>query len=189
MLHKEFIQLDPIATGFETQIYYATASNIAGYPFYKKTTVFLHKDTATCLIKAVNLAKNLNLTFVLWDAFRPLEGQQILWNALPNPQYVSAPESGPQTHCRGTAIDLTLKDNKSEKLLNMGTNFDDMSNLSHHANTKISTTAQKNRFILAGIMHIAGFEKYEYEWWHYQLSNYSNYPVLNDNEAGTEMIT
>ena len=62
----------------------------------------------------------------------------------------------------------------------MGTLFDALTPLSHHARTDIPLEAQRNRFVLLGLMTAAGFEYYTNEWWHYQLPHArSTYPVVD----------
>ena len=78
------------------------------------------------------------------------------------------------------AIDLTLV-NKNNNELNMGTKFDNFTSKSFHGNISITKEAQKNRFILLGIMSASGWDFYNKEWWHYQLFNSHEYPLLSDS--------
>ena len=71
--------------------------------------------------------------------------------------------------------------------LDMGTGFDAFTPLSHHANTAISTEAQRNRFTLLGIMSAAGWDFYGNEWWHYQLFQPTRYRVLSDSILDTPL--
>ena len=50
--------------------------------------------------------------------------------------FVSDPKTGSTPHCRGVAIDLTLVD-ESGKELDMGTDFDEFSELAFHDCHKI----------------------------------------------------
>jgi len=70
----------------------------------------------------------------------------------------------------------------------MGTAFDAFEPRSHHGRTDISAEAQRNRMLLMGIMTTAGWDFYRNEWWHYQLFNSREYPVLSDSEAGTGVM-
>lgn len=172
----------------ELSLYYSTPNNLTGKPIYSRASAFLHPEATKVLVRAIEQVRALNLKIVIWDAFRPLEGQQKLWEALPNERYVSSPTKGPRTHCRGVALDVTLRDMGNNALLVMGTDFDHMGIESHLGCTTISQEAQRNRLLLAGIMHTAGFVCYTYEWWHYQLPFHENYPVLSDVDASTQMI-
>ena len=64
----------------------------------------------------------------------------------------------------------------------MGTDFDEFSMLSFHGTKNISTNAFKNRNLLLGIMSSAGWDFFRNEWWHYQLFNSKNYPILFDSD-------
>lgn len=59
----------------------------------------------------------------------PQQAQAILWNACPDPQYVVDVAIG-SNHSRGTAIDVTLMDDRGH-LLDMGAGFDEMHDRSH----------------------------------------------------------
>ena len=114
---------------------------------------------------------------MIYDAFRPTEAQWILWEHSPNPDFLANPQTG-SPHSRGVAVDLTLLD-QNGKELEMGTKFDDFCTQSHHGNLEISPLAQRNRYILMGIMTTAGWDFYQNEWWHYQLFKSKNYPLLS----------
>ena len=64
----------------------------------------------------------------------------------------------------------------------MGTAFDDFRPLAHHGNDLISVEAQRNRLLLAGVMSVAGFQPLETEWWHYELPDWNNYPIISEAE-------
>ncbi|MGH6981334.1 MAG: M15 family metallopeptidase, partial [Stellaceae bacterium] len=72
--------------------------------------------------------------------------------------------------------------------LDMGTGFDAFTPLSHHASTEIAAAAQRNRFVLLGLMSAAGWDFYGNEWWHYQLFNARSYPVLGDDALDRPMM-
>ena len=168
-------------------IRYATADNFTGAPVYKAGKCFLHPVAAEHFKKAQTLAVTLGLRFKIFDAFRPLEAQQALWNHTPDPDFLSEPGVGSTPHCRGVAIDLTLIDAAGNEL-DMGTGFDAFTPKSHHGNLEISKQAQQNRFTLLGIMTSAGWDFYRNEWWHYQLFNARQYPVLSDVETGAGLM-
>ena len=86
---------------------YATADNITGRPIYLHAACWLHSDAAAALARAIVLARELDLKFRIFDAYRPVEAQWKLWNHDPNPAFLTDPRSG-SPHSRGIAIDLTL---------------------------------------------------------------------------------
>ena len=122
---------------------------------------------------------NLGYRFKIFDAFRPVEAQWLLWNHTPDPNFLADPQHG-SPHSRGVAIDLTLIDKDGEEL-EMGTDFDAFTSKSHHGNLEVSNGAQFNRYLLLGIMTTAGWDFYQNEWWHYQLHNVEDYSLLSDS--------
>lgn len=170
-------------------IAYASSNNFTGKPVYKKPSCFLHGDAAKALLKAMNLVSALGYKIKIFDGFRPLEAQQALWDHTPEPEFISPPETGRTPHCRGIAVDLTLVSVDNNQELDMGTDFDEFTALSHHGNTDISVDAQKNRHILMGVMTYAGWDFNPNEWWHYQLPDLEKYPKLSDQEAKTFLMT
>lgn len=160
------------------ELAYGTTNNFTGEIIYQNPQCFLHMDAAQCLEKAQQLAEPLGLRLKILDAFRPVEAQYKLWSHVPDERYVANPEKG-SPHSRGVAVDLTLVNDQGIEL-DMGTPFDDFTDLSHHRNQEVSTEAQKNRLLLLGIMTAAGWDFYSCEWWHYQLFNSKSYDLLMD---------
>jgi D-alanyl-D-alanine dipeptidase len=165
---------------------YASKKNFTKQKIYKRSIAFLHKEAAIKLRKAVNLAKKLKLKIKIFDAYRPTEAQWKLWNHTPNPNFIADPKKG-SPHSRGIAVDLTLVDNKGKEL-KMGTAFDNFTKLAFHGNTSIPKVCQKNRLLLLGLMTAAGWDFYEKEWWHYQLFNTKQYPLIDAKKAPIKII-
>lgn len=181
------IEILPETHNVELSIQYATPNNFTGKPVYKRAACYLHPEAEHLLRKAVKLAENLSLKLRIFDAFRPSEAQQILWNHTPDPDFLVDPSRG-SPHSRGAAIDLTLV-NLNGHDLKMGTKFDAFTNHSHHGNTGVSAEAQQNRALLMGIMTTAGWDFYRNEWWHYQLFNAHRFPLLSDTILEASMMT
>ena len=175
------IQITEQSHDLKLALAYATVDNFTGSPVYQNPICYLHHEASERLKKAVELLNPLKLKVKIWDCYRPVAAQQILFNHMPDPEYVSHPQTGARPHCRGIAIDLTLIDQYDNEL-EMGTHFDDFRSLAHHGNDQISEQAQKNRLLLAGVMNIAGFDPIPSEWWHYQLPNASHYDIISENE-------
>ncbi len=185
---ESLIPLTSEVQGQSIDLRLAGTNNFTGKQVYQKSLACLHRDAATCLETARKGAIKLGMELHIWDVFRPLEAQQRLWDYHPDARYISPPDNGPRTHCRGIAVDLTLRSADGGELLDMGTGFDDFRELAHHNNVDISRKALHNRLLLAGLMHTAGFICHPYEWWHYELPSPDRYPVLTDKLAGTDMM-
>ncbi len=186
MLNPNLIQITRIDFSVELDIRYASENNFTGKVIYKNDICYLYKEAAEKLSKAIYLASNIGYGIKIFDGYRPTEAQYILWNHTPDPDFLAPPDKG-SPHSRGVAVDLTLT--KSGVELDMGTEFDEFTPLSHHANIDISKEAQINRTILLGIMTAAGWDNYMKEWWHYQLFNSKTYRLFSDVDAGTGIMT
>jgi D-alanyl-D-alanine dipeptidase len=168
-------------------IAYATERNFTGKPVYKAAACYLHENAAAKLREAIRLAAGLGLKIKIFDAYRPTEAQWKLWEHTPDPEFLADPRRG-SPHSRGVAIDLTLCQPDGTEL-DMGTEFDAFTPLSHHGVVEgISAQAQANRLLLMGIMTSAGWDFYRNEWWHYQLFNSRDYPLYSDAEARLGMM-
>lgn len=98
-------------------------------------------------------------------------------------------------HSRGSTVDLTLFDMRTEKELDMGGTFDWFGKESHpdfggnpnngkyKQNDKITAEQFHNRMILREVMLRHGFKPYDCEWWHFTLKEepypdtYFTFPV------------
>jgi D-alanyl-D-alanine dipeptidase len=173
------VALAPPTHDVDIALAYATPNNFTGKPIYRRAGAYLHPVAAEHLERAIALARPLGLRLKIFDAFRPSEAQWVMWNHTPDPDFLADPRRG-SPHSRGAAIDLTLIDGDGREL-DMGTGFDAFTPLSHHSNTEVSETAQRNRFLLLGLMTAAGWDFYRNEWWHYQLFDARRFPVLSDS--------
>lgn len=165
---------------------YATAENFTGEKVYQHAACYLHRRAAAKLRSAIASARELGYRFRIFDAFRPTEAQWKLWNHTPDPDFLADPRRG-SPHSRGVAVDLTLIDLDGMPLP-MGTEFDAFTPLSHHASIGIAPEAQCNRLLLLGLMTQAGWDFYRNEWWHYQLFDSRDYPLISNNDLPTPMM-
>lgn len=180
------VEITPSGHGVAIDLKYATAENFTGKPVYRRAACYLNPEAERLLHRAVELAALQGLKIRIFDAFRPSEAQWALWHHTPDPEFLADPRRG-SPHSRGAAVDLTLIDG-SGRDLDMGTAFDAFTPLSHHANTGVSAAAQKNRYLLLGIMTAAGWDFYRNEWWHYQLFDSRRFPVLSDSVLPEPMM-
>ncbi|MBT4769087.1 MAG: D-alanyl-D-alanine dipeptidase [Rhodospirillaceae bacterium] len=180
------IEIAPPAFDVHLSLAYAMADNFTGKPVYRRADCYLHENAAEKLSHAIELAAKLDLKIRIFDAFRPSEAQWILWNHTPDPDFLAPPERG-SPHSRGVAVDLTLVDSAG-KDLDMGTGFDAFTPRSHHGVKDIGPTAIYNRCLLLGLMTSAGWDFYAKEWWHYQLFDSRQYPLISDKELDIPML-
>ncbi|MFH1235930.1 MAG: M15 family metallopeptidase [Parcubacteria group bacterium] len=156
---------------------YATRSNFVGKKMYNAPRAFLRHEVADRLIRANQLLRRQGYRIKLWDCYRPLDVQKILWNKKPDPQYVANPREG-SMHNRGAAIDCTMVDINGKELP-MPTPFDTFSKRAHRNNHKHTATQKKYVLILERAMKRVGFVPFPTEWWHFHDPNWKKYPLLN----------
>lgn len=113
----------------------------------------------------------------IWDSYRPLSVQKILWKVLPDERYVGNPSKKP-VHTRAAGIDLTLV-NKNGRELTMPTKYDEFSRRAHRDFPGHSKIAMKNMLILEKAMVKAGFIPIATEWWHFSDPNWKKFPSLD----------
>jgi D-alanyl-D-alanine dipeptidase len=180
------VEITATAHDVEIALAYAGPHNLTGAPVYANARCYLNEEAARLLDRAVTLARPLGLRLKIFDALRPSEAQWKLWNARPDPDFLADPRRG-SPHSRGAAVDLTLVDAAGEELP-MGTGFDAFTPLSHHGAAAIPAEAQRNRFLLLGLMSAAGWDFYRNEWWHYQLFDPRRFPLLGDADLPFPMM-
>jgi D-alanyl-D-alanine dipeptidase len=176
------IHLHPDTHDLIVDLVYATALNVSGQAIYARPLCLIHRDAEVRLREAMRLAATMDLRLKIFDAFRPEEAQWRLWDTAPDQAYVADPRLG-SNHTRGIAVDLTLVNAQGAEL-DMGTEFDDMTVLSHHFSQQVSPLAQGNRVLLLKVMQGAGFEPIPHEWWHYALPGHEQYPLLDSSRLG-----
>ncbi|WP_313177773.1 M15 family metallopeptidase [Massilia sp.] len=177
----EFRHLSSIA-GIEVDLRYASANNFVGRDLYSPyDCAWLHRDAAAALEQVVAyLAQRApGHTALVLDALRPQRVQQQLWDALAGTglqMYLADPARG-SIHSYGMALDITLLDPQGREL-DMGTGFDDMTDLSHPALEegflaagKLTEEQVANRRLLRDAMFQAGFLGIRTEWWHFDCGD------------------
>ena len=177
----DFRHLSSIA-GIRVDLRYATPNNFVGRDLYSPyDCAWLHVEAAQALERVVAwlAARRPDLTPLVLDALRPQRVQQQLWDALEGTDlrlYLANPARG-SIHSYGMALDLTLVDADGVEL-DMGTGFDDMTELSHPALEdgfvlagSLSEQQLANRRLLRAAMLQAGFLGINTEWWHFDCGD------------------
>jgi len=167
--------------------------------FSKDPRVFVQEEVRDRLIRAVEILPGA-YGIVIWDAYRSREVQGIMFEWMKrqveerNPslsedavfeetkKYMSPPsrvgDDHVPPHLSGGAVDLTLFKMETGEEVNLGTPFDDCSELAHALYYEDLPDCDANqarirddRRILRAAMTDAGFLAYKYEWWHFDYGN------------------
>lgn len=142
---------------------YATSNNFTYKTLYDINFIAkLNVDALVALEKAAESFRSMGLIIVIWDAYRPERVQKYFKKLIKDRRYVKE-ES---LHLRGLAVDLTLAKLNGE-YLDMGTDFDNFSEMAHIECGGLSIKQKNHRMLLAKVMAEAGFKTWPYEWWHF----------------------
>ena len=159
-------------------IRYSSKNNFTKQVLYDADIAVLKEKTLLKLLKAHDEFKSLGYKIKIWDAYRPFYVQKILWDILPNSNYIANPYKGGSNHNRACAIDITLTDLQGNEI-NMPTGFDEFSEKAHRNYKYASIEQIKNAEFLKNIMIKYGFKPIYTEWWHFDDSEYSNYSIID----------
>ncbi|HCS72890.1 MAG TPA: hypothetical protein DIW17_03335 [Clostridiales bacterium] len=171
----DILTMDP---GVIVDLRYATEDNFMKYQAYPDNSrALLRRETAIKLIRASEIFKEDGYTLKIWDAYRPLSVQQIMWDHSPIPGYVADPSRG-SNHNRGAAVDITLVDGEGNEL-EMPTGFDDFTEKAARDYDHHTAEAKKNMDYMTQVMVNCGFKGIRTEWWHFKDVDSINYPLLD----------
>lgn len=169
MPHREagdFVKVREYIPDIVLELKYATSNNFTGSVVYEFTEVYLRYSTVLKLMDVQAELREMGYKLKIWDGFRPLEAQVKLWNAKPDPNYVSNPWSGTNSHSRGNTVDVTLVD-ANNKELEMPTGFDEFTAYADRDYSDCTDAAAANAELLQEVMERHGFTGLQTEWWHF----------------------
>lgn len=155
---------------------YATNDNFLGRAVYEVPYDRLRLGTLRKLKCAAERLRTKGYRLVIWDAYRPLAVQKVLWESVKNPDFVAPPDRGSH-HNRGCAVDVSLADAKGNRL-NMPTSFDDFSDAASASLEGLEEPVCTYLKDLQEAMVGAGFEIYSNEWWHFTDADWMTYDLV-----------
>lgn len=174
--HAEIVDIQSVAPNIKIDLKYATKDNFTHQIIYNFNRCFLLREVALRLKDIQNELETIGLGLKIWDGLRPVAAQWAFWELVPDERYVSDPRKGGR-HTRGTAVDLTLVDMHGQELP-MPSEFDDFSEKSHRDYMGCSEEQIRNRSLLQKMMEKHGFTGLPTEWWHFDLAEWENYPLI-----------
>lgn len=176
----ELVNLAAVSPDFHFEIRYATANNFLGVPVYSEARAFLERPAADALLAAARDLRQRGYGLLIYDAYRPWYVTKIFWDATPRRlhTFVANPAKGSK-HNRGCAVDLTLYNLKTGVPIEMPSGYDEMTVRAHPDYAGGPASARAHRAILRGAMEAHGFTVDPGEWWHYDFSEWREYPILN----------
>jgi len=142
-------------------------TSASGKPLYRsEMPCLVHRATAEKLRKVSKVLKEQGYALKIWDAWRPPEAHQALWDAVRDERYVVPPSKGLSWHCYGISVDLTLVRLDGTEVA-MPSKFDEFSSRAASRYTGGDPEIARRVTMLQTAMKDAGFRVIESEWWHF----------------------
>lgn len=175
------VNITNLDSNIKIDLRYADTNNFLHRNFYDGLRhAYFPCEVALKICNAQSYLKqiNKNYSLIILDAARPLHIQQMMWDSLDMPpdkkfNYL-APPYEISLHNYGCAVDLTIINDSTKQLLDMGTGFDHFGKLAepiyefHFLKTgELTQTAIDNRRLLRIIMQRAKLNPINSEWWHF----------------------
>lgn len=197
-----FVLLSDFVPGIIQEIRYHSTYNFVGERVdgYEEPVAILSIEAARALKQVAGEVNAQGYRLKVFDAYRPACAVKhfVRWGiddldlrmkpffypdlekqALFKLGYIASVSS----HCRGSAVDLTLLDMRTGREVDMGSPFDLFSELSHPDSKAVTKEQYDNRMFLQKAMTRNGFQPIDCEWWHFSLKNepwpdtYFEFPV------------
>lgn len=188
---SSFVLLADVCPDIIQEIRYYTTYNFVGerIPGYERPVAYLTRQAADSLKLVCDDLKEQGYRLKVFDAYRPQMAVDffVRWGSDLEDQrmkdyfYPDCPKSElfrrgyiahKSGHTRGSTLDLTLFDMKTEREVDMGGTYDFLGETSHYNYSRGLTRDQINhRRILREAMMRHGFKPIAVEWWHFTLRN------------------
>ena len=203
---SQFVVLTDVVPDAILEIRYFGTYNFVGARIdgYLEPTALLAREAADSLQAVSKDVMAMGYRLKIYDAYRPQKAVDhfVRWAAnvndtLMKPYFYPALDKSvlfaqgyiakKSGHTRGSTVDLTLFDMKTEKEVDMGGTFDWFGPESHPDFRGITPAQFANRMILRRAMMRHGFKPISSEWWHFTLKKepfphtYFTFPVKQLN--------
>lgn len=173
----ELVKLDPT---IKLDIRYAGANNFLGKPVYQEARAFLQRPAAEGLVAAHRELAKDGYGLMIHDGYRPWAITKLFWDLTSGLQreFVADPKTGSK-HNRGCAVDLTMYDLATGRVVEMPGGYDEMSRRSYPDYPGGPPAARARRDLLRQVMERHGFTVESNEWWHFNYQDWRLYPILD----------
>ncbi len=174
------VELNELDKTIKLDIRYARADNFVGRAVYTEARAFMQRPAAEAVVRVHKKLKQKGFGLVIFDGYRPWSVTKIFWDVTPEDKrkFVANPKTGSR-HNRGCAVDLSLFDLKTGKLVEMPTDFDDFTDQASPTYDGATEIKKKNRDLLRKMMKAEGFTVNRNEWWHFDYKDWENYAIYD----------
>lgn len=181
----DLIELTKLSKSIKLDIRYATANNFVGRAVYPAARAFLQRPAAEALVRVHNKLKQQGLGLVIFDGYRPWSITKLFWDVVPEDKrkFVANPVTGSK-HNRGCAVDLSIYERKTGKLIPMPSGYDEFTDRASPDYKGGTDEERANRDMLRRMMEAEGFTVNTNEWWHFDYKDWQEYAIYDIAFAG-----
>jgi D-alanyl-D-alanine dipeptidase len=176
----DLVELITLDNSIKLDIRYATANNFVGRQVYPEARAFLQRPAAEALVRVNKKLKKKHLGLVIFDGYRPWAITKLFWEVTPEDKrkFVANPDKGSK-HNRGCAVDLSVYDLRTGKLIEMPSGYDEFSERASPNYNGGTDEERANRDMLRRVMEAEGFTVNPNEWWHFDYKNWEDYAIYD----------
>ena len=176
----DLIELVTLDKTIKLDIRYARTDNFVGKIVYPEARAFLQRPAAEAVVRVHRKLKKKGFGLMIFDGYRPWAITKLFWDVTPEEKrkFVANPATGSR-HNRGCAVDLSIYDLKTGKLLEMPSDFDEFTERASPDYKSANETATKNRELLRKSMEAEKFTVNRNEWWHFDYHDWEKYGIYD----------
>jgi zinc D-Ala-D-Ala dipeptidase len=176
----DLVELIKLNKSIKLDIRYARSDNFVGRPVYTEARAFMQRPAAEAIVRVHKLLKKQGLGLVIFDGYRPWSVTKIFWEVTPEDKrkFVADPVKGSR-HNRGCAVDLSMFDLKTKKIVEMPSDFDDFTEKASPDYKGATDLQTRNRELLRKLMEAEGFTVNANEWWHFDYKDWKDYAIYD----------
>ena len=182
------VELTTLDNTIRLDIRYATKDNFVGRPVYLEARAFLQKPAAKAVVRVHTKLRERGLGLVIFDGYRPWSITKLFWEVVPEDKrkFVADPAKGSK-HNRGCAVDLSIYELSTGKLIEMPSGYDEFTERASPDYAGGTAEQRANRDLLRKLMEAEGFTVNPNEWWHFDYKNWQDYAIYDISfaEAGS----
>ena len=172
------VELTKLDKTIKLDIRYATSDNFVGRAVYPEARAFLQRAAAEALIRVHHKLREEGLGLVIFDGYRPWSITDLFWDVVREDQrkFVADPVKGSK-HNRGCAVDLSIFELETGRLLPMPSGFDEFTDRASPDYEGGTSEERANRDKLRHLMEAEGFTVNPNEWWHFDFNGWEQYEI------------
>ncbi len=173
----ELVKLEPT---LKLDIRYATPENFLSVPVYPEARAFMERSAAEALVRVHRALESAGFGLLIHDSYRPWWVTKVFWEATSTRErdFVADPAKGSR-HNRGSAVDLTLFDRATGRVIEMPGGYDEMSTRSYPTYPGGTSLQRWHRDVLRAAMEREGFAVNPREWWHFDYRGWERFAMEN----------